>query len=495
VDEGDEAAPSGHASGVDEDDDEEEAAEDENGDVLVAKAAQDFTSMRLSVAATGRNVSGSVVSPSGGSSAASASSSAPLLPPGTPASREELRVSACILSADATRDKSGGSEFILYMISVTTGNTAGLSWKVGRRFREFEALHTALCARFGKDRFKLPKKALRRSLEPEYVRKKKTELAKYLTDLMLDPDVSASQELAHFLVSSLQDVVRGSVENLRVFAARGNQLRELEAQLQRVTLERSRVERERDQIAKDLDQARKEQEQVAQKAEEELKRQRDAWAEEKAALLAAHAAALSEAQKAAEATAAAQLASSNTDWETRYNELASHTKAALKDKKAALRAVQDLDALVKKLKAEKKILVKEVKENRARLAELGALEDGGGAQVNEPATPAAGAEDGGAEHAAAVSAADANAAAASAIMESPSFVAASPSPDPLAGLALGGSNMAAMSLLTSAPGPDGDELAAALLESPINASAATAGDSGAAEVQHLSQLSTPAPVE
>jgi len=485
VAEGDEGG-SGHASGVEEDEEDDgisgdDVEDEEDSSDMVAQAAQDFTSMRLSVAATGRNVSGSVTS---------AAAAAAALPPGTPASREELRVSACIVAAEATREKSGNGEYILYVLSVTTGSTAGLSWKVGRRFREFEALHQALCSKFGKDRFKLPQKALRRSLDPEYVRKKKTELAKYLTDLMLDPDVSASQEIAHFLVSSLQDVVRGSVENLRVFAARGHQLRELEGQLQRTTLDRARAEKERDHAARDAKEARKTAEDATATATAELARERAAWAAEKAALLAAHAAALSEAQSASSAASAA-LASSTADWEHRYNELAGHTKQALKDKKAALRAVQDLDALVKKLKAEKKILVKEVKENRARLAEFGALTDQQQAQGEgdaAAATAAAAGEevDGAAAQDAAAQDADAQAgaddAAPSNLTLSGLDASASASPD-LEHQPLG-------SPVSSA---GADELAAsagveALLESP------QAG--AAAEPQgQLPQLSTPAPVE
>ena len=325
--EGDDRSGDDHSG--DDDDDDAEGGDTVDDDGLsaeaVARAAQDFTSMRLSVTAAPASSSSGGGGGGGGAGVAS---------------HQELRVSASIISADTTKEEKGGSEFVSYKIAVSTGSAAGLSWKVGRRFREFEKLHETLCARFGKDHLPaLPKKALRRSLEAEYVRKKKTELAKYLCDLMLDPAVAASEPMAHFLVSSLQEVVRGSVDNLRVFAARGVQIKQLETQMQRCALDRSRMDRATLDAARDADEIK----QRAMAAEA-------AAAESQAALLALQA-----------------------EWEARYAELAAHAKTLQKEKKSALKFVQDLDLQTRRLKAEKKILVKEIKEQRARMAALGAL--------------------------------------------------------------------------------------------------------------------------
>jgi hypothetical protein len=127
----------GAGQSADEEYDEEEEEEELSAEI-VKRAARDFTDMRRSMVAGGGSIS---PAPSGSS----------------PPTREELKVTASIISAETTKNAKGG-EYVLYKIAVSTGSTAGLSWKVARRFREFETLHNELQEKFGKDRWKLPKK-------------------------------------------------------------------------------------------------------------------------------------------------------------------------------------------------------------------------------------------------------------------------------------------------------------------------------------------------
>ena len=321
--------------------------EDDLGADMIARAAQDFASMRLSIARFDSAAAAAADSPAAASAAspaaaraasASSADSTGGLAVGAP-SRDELRVNAMITSAETAHDAKG--DYILYQLSVTAGgSTTGLAWKVGRRFREFEALHKELCTRFGKDHLPaLPKKALRRSLEPEYVRRKKTELAKYVEDLMLDPAVASCEPLAHFLIVNIQDILRSSIENLRCFAQRGAQIKAVEAGLWKAQLDRKKAEKSVIEANKDRDEAR------------------DRVIMVEAALEAA----VNTARQRAEADAQSRLDTLQAEWETKYAELTAHAKALHKEKKSALKAVQELDTLTRKLKAEKKILVKEVK--------------------------------------------------------------------------------------------------------------------------------------
>lgn len=330
------------ADDTDPEEKDDEYDEDDLGADMIARAAQDFANMRLSIArfdSAAAAADPSAASSSPAARAASASTTDPSgLAVGAP-SRDELRVNAYITSAETARDTKG--EYILYQLSVTAGGaTTGLAWKVGRRFREFEALHKELCTRFGRDHLPaLPKKALRRSLDPEYVRRKKTELAKYVEDLMLDPAVASCEPLAHFLIVNIQDILRSSIDNLRCFAQRGAQIKAVEAGLWKAQLDRKKAEKSVVEANRDRDEAR------------------DRVIMVEAALEAA----VSAAKARAESEAQSRLDALQAEWETKYAELTAHAKSLHKEKKSALKAVQELDSLTRKLKAEKKILVKEVK--------------------------------------------------------------------------------------------------------------------------------------
>jgi len=261
----------------------------------------------------------------------------PVGPPPEP-SLEDLRITARVMGSEQRSDSK--SSYISYIVNVSTGavSSCGLSWKVQRRYREFAALHEKLVHRFGKDRLpSLPKKALLRSLDAEYVRKKRTELAAYLSDLCLDPEIAASDILAHFLIPSIHTLIRSNIINLHAHTQRGKRIKRLEQQLQRVQQERTQFELDRQGRVKDRDAL--------------LDRCRQA--EESARL------------------ATDELASQHEAWETKMSELVAHARELNKERKTALAFVKDLDVACRRLKQEKRLLVQEVKNQRAQLAAMG----------------------------------------------------------------------------------------------------------------------------
>lgn len=265
---------------------------------------------------------------------------------------EELRVAARISGAEVIK-----GEYVLYHISIATGTSSGLCWKVARRFREFESLHSTLANKFGADKLpQLPKNSLRRNLDPEYVRKRKIELDRYLSDLVLDPQVVTSEPLAAFLLQNIQDIVRSNVEALRRCAKRDAQVKELERDALKAAADRRAYDRERDDHAKvvaDL------QVQVMQ-AEESV------------------------------AVANNEITMLHVAWEGKFADAVAYARELKTENKTALKFVKDLDIAVRRLKLEKKVLVKEVKENRARLAALGAL---GHVGLDSPNLTGSGADD------------------------------------------------------------------------------------------------------
>lgn len=259
--------------------------------------------------------------------------------------REEMRIDARVNGAEIVKDASG--EYVSYTVFIATGAHHGLSWKVARRFKEFESLHAALVKEFGADHLPtLPSKSMRRTLDPEYIRKKKTELTKYLSDLVLDSGIVGCEPISHFLLRDVQDLVRCNIDHLRGFASLREQMRELEAELLRKSQEQRSQSRRLQEV--EAEAAR-----VQADLEARLKAAEDATAMSNNEITLLHAA-----------------------WEAKFSELVAHSKELKQEKKTALKLVRDFDATCRRLKAEKKVLIKEVKENRAQLAAFGVLGHG-----------------------------------------------------------------------------------------------------------------------
>ena len=98
--------------------------------------------------------------------------------------------------------------FVAYQLHVRNGSTTAqvLQWTMIKRYNQFEELHGRLkrgmSAAFSAS---LPKKHFFGNLDAEFIRQRKKELDKYLSQLLWNKQVLSSSELRHFLIPNEKD--------------------------------------------------------------------------------------------------------------------------------------------------------------------------------------------------------------------------------------------------------------------------------------------------
>ncbi|KAL2266230.1 hypothetical protein VTJ83DRAFT_5582 [Remersonia thermophila] len=99
-----------------------------------------------------------------------------------------------------------GKEFALYAIEVSRNageRMPAATWVVTRRYSEFLALHQKLRERYPSVRnLDFPRRRVVMKLQSEFLQKRRAGLEKYLSELLLLPDVCRSRELRAFLSQS-----------------------------------------------------------------------------------------------------------------------------------------------------------------------------------------------------------------------------------------------------------------------------------------------------
>ncbi|KAL1842933.1 hypothetical protein VTJ49DRAFT_3721 [Mycothermus thermophilus] len=106
-----------------------------------------------------------------------------------------------------------GKEFALYAIEVSRNageRMPAATWVVTRRYSEFLALHQKLRERYPSVRnLDFPRRRVVMKLQSEFLQKRRAGLEKYLSELLLLPDVCRSRELRAFLSQSVIAPVPG----------------------------------------------------------------------------------------------------------------------------------------------------------------------------------------------------------------------------------------------------------------------------------------------
>jgi len=117
---------------------------------------------------------------------------------------------------------SGGTH-VSYSISVAdAGAVPPLSWVVHRRFSQFEQLHKRVKALRARGRYKLPpKRLIFHGNDGSFMDERRQLLDTYLREMLADPRLAASPEVADFLAQDSRDYV-DSREGGRAVAQHGN---------------------------------------------------------------------------------------------------------------------------------------------------------------------------------------------------------------------------------------------------------------------------------
>jgi sorting nexin-25 len=100
-----------------------------------------------------------------------------------------------------------GKEFALYVVEVSRNageKMPAATWVVTRRYSEFLELHQKLRSRYPSVRnLDFPRRRVMMKLQSEFLRKRRMALEKYLSELLLLPDVCRSRDLRAFLSQSV----------------------------------------------------------------------------------------------------------------------------------------------------------------------------------------------------------------------------------------------------------------------------------------------------
>lgn len=111
-----------------------------------------------------------------------------------------------ISSIQVGRDEDG-KEFALYVIEVSRNageKMPAATWVITRRYSEFLELHQKLRSRYPSVRnLDFPRRRVMMKLQSEFLRKRRQALEKYLSELLLLPDVCRSRDLRAFLSQSV----------------------------------------------------------------------------------------------------------------------------------------------------------------------------------------------------------------------------------------------------------------------------------------------------
>lgn len=111
-----------------------------------------------------------------------------------------------IKSIQVGRDHDG-KEFALYVVEVSRNageKMPAATWIVTRRYSEFLELHQKLRSRYPSVRnLDFPRRRVMMKLQSEFLRKRRQALEKYLSELLLLPDVCRSRDLRAFLSQSV----------------------------------------------------------------------------------------------------------------------------------------------------------------------------------------------------------------------------------------------------------------------------------------------------
>lgn len=111
-----------------------------------------------------------------------------------------------IKSIQVGRDHDG-KEFALYVVEVSRNageKMPAATWVVTRRYSEFLELHQKLRSRYPSVRnLDFPRRRVMMKLQSEFLRKRRQALEKYLSELLLLPDVCRSRDLRAFLSQSV----------------------------------------------------------------------------------------------------------------------------------------------------------------------------------------------------------------------------------------------------------------------------------------------------
>ncbi|KAK6957006.1 hypothetical protein Daesc_002291 [Daldinia eschscholtzii] len=116
------------------------------------------------------------------------------------------RASIKIKSIQVGREEDG-KEFALYVIEVKRNageKMPAATWIVTRRYSEFHELHQKLRDRYPSVRnLEFPRRRMVLKLQSDFLRKRRDALEKYLSELLLLPDVCRSRDLRAFLSQSI----------------------------------------------------------------------------------------------------------------------------------------------------------------------------------------------------------------------------------------------------------------------------------------------------
>jgi sorting nexin-25 len=111
-----------------------------------------------------------------------------------------------IKSIQVGRDDDG-KEFALYVVEVLRNageKMPAATWVITRRYSEFLELHQKLRSRYPSVRnLDFPRRRVMMKLQSEFLRKRRQALEKYLSELLLLPDVCRSRDLRAFLSQSV----------------------------------------------------------------------------------------------------------------------------------------------------------------------------------------------------------------------------------------------------------------------------------------------------
>jgi sorting nexin-25 len=111
-----------------------------------------------------------------------------------------------IKSIQVGRDDDG-KEFALYVVEVSRNageKMPAATWVITRRYSEFLELHQKLRSRYPSVRnLDFPRRRVMMKLQSEFLRKRRQALEKYLSELLLLPDVCRSRDLRAFLSQSI----------------------------------------------------------------------------------------------------------------------------------------------------------------------------------------------------------------------------------------------------------------------------------------------------
>jgi len=119
----------------------------------------------------------------------------------------EILVKAQIIGTEKSRNPKNDKLHVNYVIKVTTG-LSSLTWHVHRRYQMFARLHEELLQRFDKKELPpLPPKGLSRNMDEDFTIKRMKLLNEYLLVLAQNVRVAKSDVWCAFLVNTFDDIL------------------------------------------------------------------------------------------------------------------------------------------------------------------------------------------------------------------------------------------------------------------------------------------------